>query len=135
MKAAAWPSSITGMGTAPSNFSALRAITDPTIGNHEYGNGIGGAGYFDYWNNIPNYYSFNAGGWHFISLNSNHSKIDVTTRGAEYQWLQQDLAANAQTCTIVFYHQPLFNIGAEGATTAMASIWALLAQYNTCPSC
>ncbi len=66
-------------GTASSNFGLLRAITDPTIGNHEYTNGVGGAGYFDYWNNIPNYYSFNAGGWHFISLNSNSSKIKVSS--------------------------------------------------------
>ncbi len=117
-------------GNGSSNFSVLRAITDPTIGNHEYGNNIGGAGYFDYWNNIPNYYSFNAGGWHFISLNSNSSKIDVTVNGAEYAWLQQDLNAHAQTCTIVYYHQPLFNIGPEGPTTAMSSIWSLLAQYS-----
>jgi hypothetical protein len=117
-------------GTGSTNFSALRAITDPTIGNHEYTNGINGVGYFDYWNNIPNYYSFNAGGWHFISLNSNYTKISVTPTSAQYLWLQQDLTANAQTCTIVYYHQPLFNIGAEGATTAMSSIWALLAQYN-----
>ncbi len=117
-------------GTSGSNFSALRAITDPTIGNHEYGNKIAGAGYFDYWNNIPNYYSFNAGGWHFISLNSNSSKINVTSSGAEYAWLHQDLAANVLPCTIVYYHHPLFNIGPEGATTAMSSIWALLAQYK-----
>jgi hypothetical protein len=117
-------------GNGSSNFSALRAITDPTIGNHEYGNGIGGAGYFDYWNNIPNYYSFNAGGWHFISLNSNSSKIDVTSTSPEYQWLQQDLAANANTCTIAYYHQPLFNIGPEGANTAISSMWSLLASYG-----
>ena len=117
-------------GTASSNFSVLRAITDPTIGNHEYTNGIGGAGYFDYWNNIPNYYSFNAGGWHFISLNSNGSKIGVTTSSPQYKWLQQDLATNAGTCTIAYYHEPLFNIGAEGSTTAMSSIWGLLASYG-----
>jgi hypothetical protein len=120
-------------GTSASNFGQLRAITDPTIGNHEYGNNIKGAGYFDYWNNIPNYYSFNAGGWHFISLNSNSSKIGVNAGSAQYNWLQQDLSANTQTCTIVYYHQPLFNIGPEGATTAMADIWALLAQYNNVP--
>ena len=28
-------------GTASTNFGVLRAITDPTIGNHEYGNGSG----------------------------------------------------------------------------------------------
>jgi hypothetical protein len=117
-------------GNGSSNFSVLRAITDPTIGNHEYGNGIKGSGYFDYWNNIPNYYSFNAGGWHFISLNSNTSKIDVSPTSPQYLWLQQDLMANSQTCTIAYYHHPLFNIGAEGSTTAMSSIWSLLAQYN-----
>ena len=52
---------------------------------------VGGAGYFDYWNNIPNYYSFNAGGWHFISLNSNYSKIGVrpplpNTSGSSRTW-------------------------------------------------
>jgi hypothetical protein len=117
-------------GTSSTNFGFLRAVTDPTIGNHEYGNNIGGAGYFDYWNNIPNYYSFNAGGWHFVSLNSNATKIGVTSGSPQYLWLQQDLATNAQTCTIVYYHHPLFNIGPEGPTTAMSEIWALMAQYG-----
>ncbi len=117
-------------GTSSSNYGVLRAITDPTIGNHEYGNSVGGAGYFDYWNNIPNYYSFNAGGWHFISLNSNYTKIGVTPTSSQYQWLQQDLATNVQACTIVYYHQPLYNIGPEGPTPAMASMWSLMAQYG-----
>ncbi len=56
-----------------SNFGQFRSITDPTIGNHEYLT-PGAAGYFNYWNNIPSYYSFNADGWHFISLNSNLCK-------------------------------------------------------------
>lgn len=115
-------------GTGSSNFASLRAITDPTIGNHEYTDGSGGAGYFDYWNNIPNYYSINAGGWHIISLNANGSQIDTTPSGAEYAWLQQDLAANSLPCTLTFYHQPLFTIGSEPPDTSMAAIWALLAQ-------
>ena len=49
---------------------------------------------------------------------------------AQYNWLAHDLTANAQTCTIAYYHEPLFNIGAEGPTEAMSSIWALLAQYK-----
>jgi hypothetical protein len=118
-------------GTDSTNFSALRAITDPTIGNHEYTNGINGDGYFDYWDNIPDYYSFNAGGWHFISLNSNLTKLGGNPPGlAEYNWLAHDLAANPQTCTIAYYHQPLFNIGAEGPTQAMARFWALLANFK-----
>ncbi len=116
-------------GNQGSNFSAFASITDPTIGNHEY-TGSSAAGYFDYWNNIPNYYSFNAGGWHFISLNSNSSRIGVDPSSAQYQWLSQDLAANPGACTIVYYHHPLYNIGPEGPTTSMAAIWALMAQYG-----
>ena len=114
-------------GTGSSSYSLFNSITDPTIGNHEYV-GSSAAGYFDYWNNIPNYYSFNAGGWHFVSLNSNAAHIGVSSTSAEYAWLAQDLAANSSMCTIVYYHQPLFNIGPEGATTAMSDIWALMAQ-------
>ncbi len=117
-------------GTGSSNFAGLRAITDPTIGNHEYNDGSDAAAYFDYWNNIPNYYSFNAGGWHIISLNANSTKIDVTSSGAEYTWLQQDLSANSLPCTIAFYHQPLFTIGSELPATSMQEIWALLAQHG-----
>jgi hypothetical protein len=117
-------------GNQGTNFSQFNSITDPTIGNHEYGLHSGGAGYFDYWNNIPNYYSYNAGGWHFISLNSNAAHIAVNVGSAQYTWLQQDLTANANACTIVYYHHPLFNIGPEGSTTAMSDIWALMAQYG-----
>ena len=108
------------------NFSAFNAVTNPTIGNHEYSSGASAPGYFDYWNNVPNYYSYNANGWHFISLNSNASRIGVDAASVQYQWLSQDLANNAQACTIVYYHHPLFNIGPEGSTTAMSDIWSLM---------
>ncbi len=84
-------------------------------------------GYFDYWDNVPNYYSYNANGWHFISLNTNSSRIGVSASSVQYQWLSQDLANNAQACTIVYYHHPLFNIGPEGSTEEVADIWGLLA--------
>jgi hypothetical protein len=116
-------------GSPSTYFGQFRAITDPTVGNHEYLT-PDASGYFDYWNNIPSYYSFNAGGWHFVSLNANSPKIPVDPGSAQYQWLQQDLAANAQTCTIVYYHEPLFNIGTESAAAYMGPIWALMAQYG-----
>ncbi len=114
-------------GTNNQNFSKFRAITDPTIGNHEYTNGPP-TGYFDYWNNIPNYYSFTTGGWHFVSLNANSQYVGTSATSAQYKWLAQDLAANSTACTIVYWHQPIFNIGAEKAQTSMLPIWALLVQ-------
>jgi hypothetical protein len=116
-------------GTGSTSYSKFKAITDPTVGNHEYLT-TSAAGYFDYWNNIPSYYSFTAGGWHFISLNSNTSHIGTSSSSAQYAWLQQDLAANSKLCTIVFYHHPLFNIGPEGSAKGMTDIWALMAKYS-----
>ncbi len=116
-------------GTQGSFFDRFRAITDPTVGNHEY-NQKDAQGYFTYWDNIPSYYSFNAGGWHFISLNANSSHVPTDAHSAQYQWLAKDLAANGNACTIVYYHQPLFNIGPEGSEASMTDIWALMAQYG-----
>ncbi len=65
MKMAPQRNFITG-STSTTSYSRFLSITNPTIGNHEY-IGSSTAGYFDYWNNIPNYYSFDAGGWHFTA--------------------------------------------------------------------
>ena len=58
----------------------FKAITNPTVGNHEYENGSA-PGYFDYWGaNTPHFYSVNAGGWHIISLDST-SEFNQTAAG------------------------------------------------------
>jgi hypothetical protein len=97
-------------------FGKFRSITDPTVGNHEYL--LGNADpYFNFWNNIPSYYSFNTAGWHIISLNANSQDVSTFPGSAQYQWLSQDLAANTAGCTLAFWHEPLFNIGSEGVAT------------------
>jgi len=116
-------------GSQGKNFARFLPITNPTIGNHEYENGAA-LGYFEYWDNVPNYYSFDAGGWHFISLNSNARYSPVSPQSAQYQWLEKDLKDHDQACTIVYYHHPLFNIGTEGSTNSMWSIWPLLAEHG-----
>ncbi len=114
-------------GSGSTLFGQFRDITNPTIGNHEYLTDNGSA-YFDYWNNVPDYYSYDAKGWHFISLNSNDYIVPTALESEQYLWLQEDLAANKLPCTIAYYHHPLFNIGPEGSTQAMTDIWKLLAE-------
>jgi hypothetical protein len=59
-----------GRASQPASlYGRLRNVTNPTIGNHEYTSGVA-EGYFDYWDNVPDYYSYSANGWHFVSLNS-----------------------------------------------------------------
>ncbi len=108
-------------------FGRFKSITNPTVGNHDYSTGSAAA-YFDYWDNVPDYYSVNAGGWHIISLNSYDQFIAVDPTSPQYQWLEQDLAANTNPCTIAFFHHPYLSIGPEGGRPAMADIWNLMAQ-------
>jgi hypothetical protein len=110
-------------------YGRFRAITNPTIGNHEYQNGAA-PGYFDYWDNVPHYFSINTRGWHLISLDTNKAFGQTAPGTPQYQWLVDDLAANTQPCTLVYYHQPLYNIGQEGSSSYLAPIWSLLAQHG-----
>jgi predicted MPP superfamily phosphohydrolase len=103
----------------------------PAPGNHDYGNNpantgkTGGAGgSMPYHTNftvpmggeiggvpsgVKNYYSFNVGGVHFISLdsygkdNANTTKL-YDTAGAQATWLKADLAANTQKWTVAYFH-------------------------------
>jgi hypothetical protein len=108
-----------------SYFGRFGAITDPTIGNHEYENGQA-PGYFNYWRSPPHYYSFDAGGWHFISLDSTSQFNQTAPGSAQYQWLKRDLAASTAACTLAYFHHPVYNVGPEGSTPRMAAIWSLL---------
>jgi hypothetical protein len=119
-------------GTA-GTYGQFYPISDPAIGNHEYvGSDI--SGYEWYWNNVPHYYSYNAGGWHFVSLDNTSKFIGSSPSNANYQaetnWLNSDLSKNKLACTIVYYHEPMFNVGPEGSATNTAGIWQILAQHH-----
>jgi chitodextrinase len=119
-------------GTA-GTFGKFYANTDPTVGNHEYvGSDL--TGYQWYWNNVPHYYSFDAGGWHFVALDDIPKFIGTSTSNANYQaettWLKNDLASNQLACTIVFYHEPAFNVGSEGVPANAAPLWQILAKNH-----
>ena len=108
----------------------LKAQTRPAAGNHEY-NTTGAAGYYDYFNGVGNatgpagdrtkgYYSYDAGAWHIVVLNSNCNKITGTTNGGDcavgstqYNWLQNDLTTHPTPCTLAYWHHPLFTTGSH----------------------
>ena len=59
--------------------------------------------------NTEAYYSFDYANIHFISLNSYGTVDDkklYDTTGTQAQWLKQDLLANTQKWTIVYWHHP-----------------------------
>lgn len=61
--------------------------------------------------NVKNYYSFNIGDVHFISLDSYGKDDGNTTKmydtsGAQATWLKADLAANTKKWTVAYFHHP-----------------------------
>jgi hypothetical protein len=110
-------------------YGRFRDITLPVVGNHEY-QGNTAPGYFDYWDNIPHYYSVNRHGWHLIALDTNSAYNQTAPGTAQYDWLAADLAANTQPCTLAFYHEPLVNVGDEGSSAYVEPFWQLFARYG-----
>jgi hypothetical protein len=98
-------------------YGRLAAITAPTPGNHD-----GGRGYFAYWHRPP-YYSFRAGGWQVLSLNS---EIAHGTRSAQLRWLRGRLRSGGD-CRLAFWHRPRYSAGTvHGDQPDVAPFWRAL---------
>jgi PKD repeat protein len=112
---------------APS-WGKFKDRTRPAPGNHEY-HQAGATPYFDYYgaNAGPagrGYYSYDVGGWHIVSLNS---EIDVSATSAQATWLKQDLATHPTACTLAYWHRPLFTSSSMHAgATAMIPLFTIL---------
>lgn len=66
------------------------------------------------------YYSYNYSNIHFISLDSYGTENDqkmYDTTSAQITWLKQDLAANTQKWTIVYWHHPPYTKGSHNSDT------------------
>jgi 3',5'-cyclic AMP phosphodiesterase CpdA len=101
--------------------------THPAPGNHEYYSGTAD-GYYGYFGNTAGprgrgYYSFDRGGWHFISLNSHMGKAE---HQRQLLWLKDDLAAHPARCTLAYWHAPLYSSGGHPKTDHMQEAWRLL---------
>ena len=122
----------------------VKAITHPAVGNHEYltSGGTGcdntnanAAGYFQYFGAAAGsadkgYYSYDIGAWHIIALNSNCGNVGGCASGSpQYQWLQSDLAAHNNVCTLAYWHIPYFSSGGHAAPNTKA-FWQLLYDNN-----
>jgi Calcineurin-like phosphoesterase len=104
-----------------------KARTRPAPGNHEYENPGAGA-YFAYFGSRAGpaglgYYSFEAGNWHVVSLNTS---VAMGPGSTQISWLRDDLAAHAPPCTAAIFHHPLFTVGPNGPTAEVREIWRAL---------
>ncbi len=96
--------------------------TRPAPGNHDYAASSTAAGYFGYFGTRAGvgYYSFNVGGWHVVSLNSER----VTA--AQVAWLKADLAASTVACTLAYWHTPRYDATGKGDDASVEPFWSAL---------
>jgi hypothetical protein len=113
----------------------FKAITRPATGNHEYytSGGTGcdaaghGAGYFNYFgasagDPAKGYYSYDVGTWHLIALNTNCAVVGGCGAGSpQEQWLRADLSTHPNSCTLAYFHYPLFS--SKTPLSASTTFW------------
>jgi hypothetical protein len=112
-----------------------KARTKPSPGNHEYYT-ADASGYFGYFGAAvgdpkKGYYSYTLGDWHIVALNSMCEKVGgCGATSPMVSWLKNDLAANPSTCTLAYFHHPLFSSGMHGNQTKMRPTWEVLYAAN-----
>jgi predicted phosphodiesterase len=109
-------------------YSRFDEITFPTPGNHDWQNHD--AGYDPYWEKanpqVPtnrHYYRFTAGGWEFISLNS---ESGLEAGSPQRKWLKAQLRGKRGNCRIAFWHRPFLNAGRHGDQKDTGVLWRAL---------
>ena len=110
----------------------------PAPGNHDYANSAARQAdhvipYYDMFtlpslgqaggvaSNTEAFYSYNYGNIHFVALDSYGWETGSTrlydTLGPQVTWLKQDLAANTQPWTVVYFHHPPYTKGSHNSDT------------------
>ena len=106
-----------------------KARTRPAPGNHDYETQRG-APYYAYFGDNAGiaglgYYSYTEGPWLILSLNSN---IPASADSSQVAWLRAMLGANTTSCTLAYWHHPLFSSGPNGDTPRMREVWRVLQE-------
>ena len=133
-----------GAGGYNDAFGALKAITSPVLGNHEYLDNT--RGYFDYFygpgvttgdfgTRTDGYYSTTIGAWTFIAVNSECGPGGVSggcgVGSPQYLWLQDRLTNSPTACTLVAAHHPRWSTGVNhGSYPELGPMWDLMAGHG-----
>ena len=101
----------------------------PVPGNHEY-NTPGAAPYFDYFGpsagpRALGYYSFTAGDWLVLMLNSN---VPAGRGTPQFEFARQTLESRPSKCQMAIWHHPLFSSSQNGPQLFMREMFELMQQ-------
>ena len=113
----------------------FKSRTRPAAGNHEYLT-KGADGYFDYFGGRAGprgkgWYSYNAGSWRVIVLNSNCDKVGCGKGSEQERWLRAELARSDNKCTLAYFHHARFSSDDEhGTSPQVGPFWQALYDYG-----
>jgi hypothetical protein len=119
------------------SWGRFKAISHPVIGNHEYDDGAGATGYWDYWNGAgvldgragtrgQGWYAYNVGSWRLIALNSNCRFVSCRGSSRQLHFLRDQLERNRDRCVLAYFHHPRFSSGANEDFGHTGSLWKAL---------
>jgi hypothetical protein len=97
-------------------WGAFKDRTHPVPGNHEYRSVDGGL-----------YYAWDVGnGWRAYAVNT-----EISTSGAQLDWLRDDVAAHPDLRYILYGHRPRYTSGSDhGPSDALCPLWNALAETD-----
>jgi alkaline phosphatase len=113
----------------------FKGRTRPAVGNHEY-HSQGADGYFDYFGGKAGprgkgWYSYSAGSWHVVVLNSNCGKVGCRKGSEQERWLRANLASHNNKCTLAYFHHARFSSDREhGTSPEVGDLWETLYDYG-----
>ena len=107
-----------------------KARTKPSVGNHDYAT-PGAAGYFGYFGAAAGdpskgYYSYTAGEWLVIVLNTASGSANRSATSPQVQWLRTLLASTTRQCAVAYMHHPQFT-STDGRTSGE---WNVIDLWN-----
>jgi hypothetical protein len=109
-------------------YGALKPITWPTFGNHDWTNRF--KGYFPYWGarvGGKSWYRVRIGGWDVLSLNS-EARHDA--RSPQIRWLNKLVSRSRGTCRLAFWHRERYSAGTvHGPSKDVAPLWNALRRH------
>lgn len=112
------------------SFGKFKSRMRATPGNHDYVSSVSADAYFSYFGersgpNRLGYYSFRAGEWTVLMLNSN---VPIGRTSAQFHFVRQVMQQTPTRCTMAVLHHPFDSSGINGPTPALRDVWELM--YN-----
>ena len=108
-------------------------LTFPCPGNHDKLSKPAFSGYQAYWGERAHapeqYYSFDLGGWHIVSLDS-VSFHDAKDAAKQLAWLKGDLAKHPKQPVIAYWHYPFFSRAKHCGDEKMKPLWEALEAHG-----